>query len=413
MEPHVVIVGGGLGGLNAAKALRRAPVRVTLFDRNNFHLLQALLYQVATAVLSAGDIAWPIRWIFSRQSNVRVLMGEVRRIDLTGHVVSLDDEDVSYDYLIVATGVIDTYFGHPEWAALAPGLKTLDDALEIRRRVLSAFEIAERAHDETTRRRLLTFAVVGGGPTGVELAGALAEIAHQSLAHDFRTIDPKSARVILIEALPSILPSFPESLRRAARSALAKLGVEVREATKVEAVEPGCVVVTGDRIEAATVLWAAGVKGSPLGASLGVPLDRGGRVIVNPDLTVAGHPEVFVVGDLAAFTDDQGRPLPAVAQVAIQGGTHAARNLIRELRGAPLEPFRYVNLGSMATIGRHAAVVDLGWLRLSGFAAWLLWLFVHLRVLVGFRNRNVVLFEWIWTYLTKQRGARLIRGSGG
>jgi NADH dehydrogenase len=412
MEPHVVIVGGGLGGLNAAKALRRAPVRITLFDRNNYHLLQALLYQVATAVLSAGDIAWPTRWIFSRQANVRVLMGEVRHIDLTRRVVSVDDEEVSYDYLVLATGVVDSYFGHPEWAALAPGLKTLDDALEIRRRVLSAFEIAERAHDEDTRRRLLTFVVVGGGPTGVELAGALAEIAHQSLAHDFRAIDPTSARVILIEALPNILPSFPESLRRAARSSLAKLGVEVREGVKVEAVEPGGVVLTGERIDAATVLWAAGVKGSPLGASLGVPLDRAGRVSVNADLTVPGHPEVFVVGDLAALADGRGRQLPAVAQVAIQGGTRAALNIMCALRGAPLEPFRYVDLGSMATIGRHAAVVDLGWLRLSGFVAWLMWLIVHLRVLVGFRNRNVVLFQWIWTYLTRQRSARLIRGGG-
>jgi NADH:ubiquinone reductase (H+-translocating) len=413
MEPHVVIVGGGLGGLNAAKALRRAPVRITLFDRNNYHLLQALLYQVATALLSAGDIAWPIRWIFSRQPNVRVLMGEVKRIDLARRVVSLDDEDVSYDYLVVATGVVETYFGHPEWAAVAPGLKTLDDALEIRRRVLSAFEIAERSHDEEARRRLLTFAVVGGGPTGVELAGALAEIAHESLAHDFRAIDPTSAKVILIEALPTILPTFPESLRAAARAALAKLGVQVRENTKVEAVEPGRVIVTGDCIDAATVLWAAGIKGSELGGTLGVPLDRSGRVVVNPDLSVPGHPEAFVVGDLAAFHDDGGRQLAAVAQVALQGGKHAALNIARAVRGAPSKPFQYADLGSMATIGRHAAIADLGWLRLSGFTGWLLWLVVHLRVLVGFRNRNVVLFEWIWAYFTRQRGARLIRGGRG
>jgi NADH:ubiquinone reductase (H+-translocating) len=410
MNPHVVIVGGGLGGLYAAKSLERAPVRITLLDRNNYYLTQALLYQVATAVLSAGDIAWPIRWIFSRQANVRTLMGEVRRIDTERRAVYVDDEEFSYDYLVLAAGVVDSYFGHPEWAEIAPGLKTLGDALEIRQRVLSAFEIAERTHDENLQRRLLTFAVVGGGPTGVELSGAVAEIAHHSLARDFRTIDPRSARVVLVEALPSILPTFPQDLRDAARDALKKLHVEVRENTRVEAVEPGCLVVTGDRIEAATIMWAAGMRGAPLGASLGVPLDRGGRVIVNPDLTVPGHPNVFVIGDLASLQDERGQQLPAVAQVALQGGKHAAANIVRAIRGEPSAHFHYNNLGSMATIGRHAAIVDLGRIHFKGYFAWLLWLFIHLRVLIGFRNRTVVTFEWIWAYFTRQRSARLIKG---
>lgn len=408
MTPHVVIVGGGLGGLYVAKSLERAPVRITLLDRNNYYLTQALLYQVATAVLSAGDIAWPIRWIFSKQANVRVLMGDVRRIDTARRAVCLEGEEFTYDYLVLAAGVTDAYFGHPEWAEHAPGLKTIKNALEIRRRVLGAFETAERTQDEALRRRLLTFAVVGGGPTGVELAGAIAEIAHHTLARDFRTIDPRTARVVLVEALPHILPTFTPDLRNSAREALKKLGVEVRENTRVEAVEPGCLVVTGDRIEAGTIAWAAGVRGVPLAATLGVPLDRSGRVIVNPDLTVPDHPNLFVIGDLANFKNEQGQLLPAVAQVALQGGKHAAANIMRTVRGEPLTPFRYHDLGSMATIGRHAAIVDLGRIHLTGYIAWLLWLFVHLRVLIGFRNRTVVTFEWIWAYFTRQRSARLI-----
>jgi NADH dehydrogenase len=425
MPPHVVIIGGGFGGLDAARALAGANVRITLIDRHNYHLFQPLLYQVATACLSPGDIASPIRWILRRQRNVQVLLAEAQRIDVAAKQVVInasgDDpnatDTVAYDYLIVATGAAHAYFGHPEWAARAPGLKTLDDALEIRRRVLLAFEAAEREPDPAKQRRLLTFVIVGGGPTGVELAGALAEIARYTLRQDFRSIRPESARVILVEGSPHVLGTFTESLGDAARRSLQRLGVEVHTKAMVVAVDADGVTyrrTEGDtaleeRVDAETVLWAAGVAASPLVKSLGVPVDRAGRVTVEPTLTLTGHPEVFVIGDAAALQQD-GRPLPGVAQVAKQEGTHAARNVERALSGAPLTPFRYRDLGSMATIGRGSAVAELGAIRASGWIAWLIWLFVHIFWLIGFRNRAAVLAEWAWSYLTLQRRIRLITG---
>lgn len=408
-QPHVVIIGGGFGGLYAALALRRAPVRITLLDRRNHHLFQPLLYQVATAALSPGDIASPIRWVFRHQPNVRVLLADAREVDVAARTVITDAGHIDYDYVIVATGVSHEYVGHPEWEATAPGLKTLDDALEIRRRMLLAFEMAERESDPAARQRLLTFVIVGGGPTGVELAGALAEIARNTLAEEFRAIAPASARIMLVEAGPTILATFPERLRDAARDALGRLGVAVREGTAVTAIEPGLVTMGDDQIAAQTIMWAAGVAASPLGRTLGVPVDRAGRVVVQPDLTIPGHPEVFVIGDLAAFVQD-GRPLPGVAPVAQQQARHAARNIVRAIEGRPLEPFRYRGLGSLATIGRANAIADFGWLRLSGLTAWLLWLFVHIMKLVGFRNRLVVFIECAGAYFTYQRRVRLITG---
>jgi len=413
-RPHIVIIGGGFGGLSAARALARAEARVTLVDRRNHHVFQPLLYQVATAGLSPGDIASPIRWILRRQPNLTVLLGEVSGIDTAGRALTLTDgARIEYDYLIVSAGASHTYFGRDDWEPFAPGLKTLEDGLEIRRRVLLAFEHAERAGREADQRRLLTFAVVGGGPTGVELAGALAEIARHSLAHDFRHIDTPTARIVLIEAGPSILTAFPEVLRAKAKASLERLGVEVRTQAMVTAVDAGGVEAGGDRIEAATVVWAAGVAASPLGRALGVPLDRAGRVFVNPDLSIPDHPEVFVTGDLAAFvtgTGADGRPtfLPGVAQVAMQQAAHAARNIGRAMRGEPSRSFQYRDYGNMATIGRAAAVADFGWLRLSGYPAWLAWLFVHIMQLTGFRNRLVVLVQWAWAYITFQRNVRLI-----
>jgi NADH dehydrogenase len=425
MPPHVVIIGGGFGGLDAARTLARANVRITLIDRYNYHLFQPLLYQVATACLSPGDIASPIRWILRRQRNVQVLLAEAQRIDVAAKQVvinaSSDDptatDTVAYDYLIVATGAAHAYFGHPEWAVRAPGLKTLDDALEIRRRVLLAFEAAEREPDPVKQRRLLTFVIVGGGPTGVELAGALAEIARYTLRQDFRSIRPESARVILVEGSPHVLGTFAESLGEAAHHSLQRLGVEVYTQAMVVGVDADGVTyrrtensITGDeRVDAETVLWAAGVAASPLVKSLGVPVDRVGRVSVEPTLTLAGHPEVFVVGDAAALQQD-GRLLPGVAQVAKQEGTQAARNIEHAVRGEPLAPFRYRDLGSMATIGRGSAVAELGSIRASGWVAWLIWLFVHIFWLIGFRNRAAVLAEWAWSYLTLQRRIRLITG---
>lgn len=415
---HVVIVGGGFGGLYAAKAFRRRrDVKVTLVDCRNHHVFQPLLYQVATAALSPGDIASPIRWILRRQRNVRVLLGTVSAIDTTGRAIVLaDGERIPYDFLILATGVTHTYFGHDEWRAAAPGLKTLEDGLEIRRRVLLAFEQAERAGDPVAARRLLTFVVIGGGPTGVELAGALAEIARKSLADEYRVIDPRTARIVLLEAAPAILPTFPPPLRQAARRALERLGVEVRVNAGVTRVGEGLVEAGGARLEAGTILWAAGVVASPLGRALGTPVDRAGRVYVLPDLSVPGHPEVFVAGDLAAFVvgrDDTGRErlLPGVAQVAIQQGRHAAKNILATLDGRPWRPFRYRDHGSLATVGRNFAIADFGWLRLAGRLAWFLWLFVHIVWLIGFRNRLGVLLQWAWAYLTYQRSARLITGA--
>jgi NADH dehydrogenase len=406
---HVVIVGGGFGGLYAARALRREPVQVTLLDRRNHHLFQPLLYQVAMAALSPGDIASPIRWILRRQKNVEVLLAEVQRVDPARRVVVLGDGEISYDYLILATGATHAYFGHEEWRGTAPGLKTLEDALEIRRRVLMAYERAEREPDAAKRAALLTFIVIGGGPTGVELAGALAEISRQSLARDFRHFDPGSARIVLVEGGPTLLATFPEPLRAAARKDLERLGVEVRTSAFVTGVRDGRVEIgSTDAIDAATILWAAGVAASPLGATLGVPTDRAGRVIVQPDLTVPGYPQIFVIGDLAAFLGPDGRMLPGVAQVAIQMGRHAVRNIMRATEHQPYRPFVYNDLGNMATIGRASAVADFGRLRLKGWFAWLAWLFVHILNLIGFRNRIVVLVQWAWAYFSYQRAIRLI-----
>jgi NADH:ubiquinone reductase (H+-translocating) len=410
--PHIVIVGGGFGGLFAAKALKRQAVRVTLVDRHNHHVFQPLLYQVATAGLSPGDIAAPIRWVLRRQHNVRVLLAEVLSIDLAAKRVHLDQNaSLSYDYLIVAAGAGSSYFGHDDWAPHAPSLKTLDDALQIRARMLMAYEQAERTTDEAERRRLLTFVLVGGGATGVEMAGAIVEIARQTLSDEFRSIRTADARVLLVEAAPSILGPFPESLRDAARASLARLGVEVRENTRVTRIEEGRVWLGDEMIEAGTILWTAGVTGSPLGATLGVPLDRAGRVLVEPDLSVPGHPEAFVVGDMAGLLDLEGRQYPGVSQVAMQQAAHAARMILRSVEGQPRRPFRYKNLGNMATIGRNSAIADLGWLRMSGFPAWLLWLFIHIVWLIGFRNRITVLVQWAGAYLTFQRSVRLITGT--
>jgi NADH dehydrogenase len=410
--PHVVILGGGFGGLYAARALKREPVEVTVVDRHNHHLFQPLLYQVAMAALSPGDIASPIRWILRKQRNVYVFLGDVRRIDAAARRVLLEDgSEIPYDFLIVATGTTHAYFGHDEWRELAPGLKTLDDALEIRRRVLLAFERAEREADVARRRALLTFVVIGGGPTGVEMAGALAEIAKKSLARDFRHIDPRSSRIVLVEAGQTVLAAFPESLRAAAQRDLERLGVELRFGSPVTAVQRGRVEIGGEWLHAETVIWAAGVAASPLGATLGVPLDRAGRVLVTPELCIPGHADIFVVGDLAALNGADGKPLPGVAQVAIQMGQHAVRNILRAIEHQPLRPFVYKDLGNMATIGRASAVADLGRVRLTGYVAWLAWLFVHLLNLIGFRNRLVVMVQWAWAYFSYQRAVRLITGS--
>ena len=408
MAPHVVIIGGGFGGLNAAKALRTAPVRLTVVDRHNHHLFQPLLYQVATATLSPGDIASPIRWILRHARNTSVWLGDVRTIDLKNRRIMLvDGASIAYDYLIIATGTSHTYFGHDGWAAYAPGLKTLEDALDIRRRILVAFEEAERETNPVRQQRFLTFVLVGGGPTGVELAGTLAEIARQTRS-EFRNIDTHKARIVVIEAGPTILPSFAPALRDAARRSLSRLHVEVRENTRVTAVDDGTVMLGAERLEAGTVLWTAGVAASPITATLGVPLDRAGRVVVESDLSIPDHPEAFVIGDAAAFLDAEGHQLPGVAQVAIQGGTHAARTILRRIRGEPSQPFVYHDRGSMAIIGRGSAICDLRGLRFSGPIAWLAWLFLHIFELIGFRNRLVVMIEWATAYFTRQRSVRLI-----
>ena len=407
-DPHVVVIGGGFGGLSACRALRNAPCRVTLLDRRNHHVFQPLLYQVAAAALSPGDIAAPIRWVLRRSRNIRVLLAEVAQIDVNGRRVVLSDGDViDYDALIVAPGASHTYFGHPEWEPFAPGLKTLEDALEVRRRVLLAFERAEREQDPARRRELLTFVLVGGGPTGVELAGTLAEIARQTLRDEFRSIDTSVTRLVLVEAGPTILASFPVTLRDAARNALIRLNVEVREQTTVTGVDAHGVWLGQERLDAGTVLWAAGVAASPLLRTLGAPLDRAGRVLVERDLSIPGHPEVFVVGDAAAFTQD-GQLLPGVAQVAIQGAAHAARTILRRQRGEPGETFVYRDLGNLAIIGRGSAIADIGRLHFSGPLAWMFWLFLHIFKLIGFRNRLSVMLQWAWAYVTLQRSVRLI-----
>ena len=421
-EHRVVIVGGGFGGLAAARALRRARVRVTLVDRRNFHLFQPLLYQVATGALSPANIAAPLRAVLKGQPNTEVLLGEVVGFDVAARRVRLAGGlDLGYDTLILASGSHHHYFGHEEWAPLAPGLKTVEDATEIRSRVLLAFERAERERGRNPRRlrSYLTFVIVGGGPTGIELAGALAEVSRHTLQKDFRAIDPTKAQIVLVEAGERLLPAYPESLSESARKTLRRLGVKVATGCAVTSVEPdGVTVKRGERlirIPAHTVLWAAGVAGSDLGrllaAEASAALDRAGRVVVEPDLTVSGHTELLVVGDLAHCRDARGKPLPGVAPVAMQQGAYAARLIRRRLRGRVPAPFRYRDYGAMATIGRAAAVADIGPLHFSGFPAWLAWLFVHLMKLVEFQNRVLVLFQWMWSYVTWNRSARLITGA--
>jgi NADH dehydrogenase len=405
---RVVIIGCGFGGLFAAKALARAPVQVTVIDRTNHHLFQPLLYQVATAGLSAPAIAAPIRHVLKRQRNATVLMAEAVRIDRAARAVLLEDgQRIGYDHLIVAAGATHSYFGHDDWQQLAPGLKTLEDAFEIRRRVLLAFEHAERADSEAERSAWLTFVVVGAGATGVEMAGTLAEIARHTLRGEFRRFDPHSARVILVEGGERVLPAFVPSLSARAQHQLERLGVTVWLRSRVTGIDGQGVLLDGERIRARTVIWAAGVAASPLGRSLGVPLDRAGRVTVTPDLTIPGDERVSVIGDLAAAVSD-GRPVPGVSPAAKQMGRHAAANILRTLRGQPRRAFRYRDYGLLATIGRRAAVADFHFFRLSGFIAWLTWLFAHVYFLIGFRNRLKVMNEWAWAYVTFQRSARVV-----
>ena len=418
-RPHVVIVGGGFGGLYTAKALRKAPVNVTLVDQRNFHLFQPLLYQVATGALSPGEIASPLRAVLSRSGRTRVWMAKVSDIRPDERQVILEDEEpLTYDTLVLATGARHHYFGNTNWEPLAPGLKTIEDATEIRTRILRAFESAEREKDLDSRREWLTFVIVGGGPTGIELAGALGEIANDTLKRDFYDIDPADARIILLEAGDRVLNHMPAELSAAAERSLIHLGVRPRTGARVTNITPESVTVAiGDRVEiirTRTVVWAAGVQASPLGkllrARTGVETDRAGRVIVQPDLTIAGHPEILVIGDLANYSHQDGKPLPGVAPVAMQQGRYVAQLVQARLRGQSLPPFRYRDKGTLATIGRAKAVADFGRLRFSGFIAWLLWLFVHLMYLVEFQNRVLVLMEWTYNYLTRNRGARLITG---
>ena len=421
-RPRVVIVGAGFGGLTAARRIARLPVQVTLVDRKNHHTFQPLLYQVATAGLSPGEIATPIRSILRSHSNVEVLLEEVVDFNLEQKKVITKQQVLDYDFLIIASGATHAYFGHPEWEPLAPGLKTIEDALEIRRRVLLAFELAERQNKNQNKNITaggenappLQFAVIGGGPTGVELAGTLAEIAHHAMNHEFRNIDPRQTRILLIEGGPRVLAAYSEELSRKAEDQLRRLGVEVRTSHMVNRVEPGAVWVGEEKIAAPVILWAAGVAASPLGRKLAVPIDRAGRVLVQPDLSIPGHPEVFVIGDLAALNDESGKMLPGVAQVAIQQGDWVADTIARDLENQPRRNFRYHDKGSLATIGRAAAVAQFGKsgkFHLSGYFAWLAWLFVHIFFLIGFRNRLIVMIQWAWSYLTYERGARLITGS--
>ncbi|MDF2764090.1 MAG: FAD-dependent oxidoreductase [Rhodospirillales bacterium] len=409
--PRVVVIGAGFGGLAAATGLKKAPVAVTVIDKRNYHLFQPLLYQVATAALSPADIATPIRAILRGQTNAEVLLAKVADIDKERREVVLEDRRVPYDYLIVATGARHAYFGHDEWERFAPGLKKIDDATELRRRILLAFEQAEIAAEEAERRRLLTFVVIGGGPTGVEMAGAIAELAKMALARDFRHIDPRQARILLIEAGPRILTAFPPKLSEKAERALSRLGVEVRTGTPVTACDEDGVQLGEERIPSRCIIWGAGVAASPAAKWLDAERDRAGRVMVEPDLTLPGHPEIFVIGDTAHALDAEGKPLPGVAPVAKQQGKYVAKLIQARLADRPAPgPFRYRNLGNMATIGRRAAVADFGWLRVNGRFAWLLWGLVHIYFLIGFRNRVAVLLDWLWAYLTFQRGARLITG---
>ena len=406
--PRVVIVGGGFGGLEAAKKLVCENVRLTIIDRTNYHLFQPLLYQVATAALSPADIAAPIRAVLHKCKNAEVMLAEVQSVDVNTRVVHAGDLNVQYDYLILATGARHSYFGHPEWERLAPGLKSLEDAVEIRRRILMAFEYAEKISDPGTRAAAMTFVIIGGGPTGVEMAGAIAEIARHTLARDFRHIDPSSARVVLIEGEPQVLAAFPEDLRTSAMKQLQDLGVEVRTGVHATDLTEAGLRVGEEFIPCRVKIWAAGNNASFVGKSLGVPVDRVGRVVVQDDLTIPGHPEVQVIGDLANFIGKDGKSLPGVSPVAMQQGRHAARNIMNMIEGRKPQRFWYFDKGSMATIGRNKAVADLRLLHLSGLPAWVAWLFVHTVFLVGFRNRVVVLFQWAWAYFTFNKGARLI-----
>jgi len=409
-RPKVVIIGGGFGGLWAARRLAKAPVDVLLLDRRNHHVFSPLLYQVATAGLSPGDIASPIRWVLRKQANLNVWLADAAAVDVPRRVVTLTDGEVPYDYLIVAAGAKPAYFGHDEWATHARGLKTMEDAIAMRQQVLVAFERAERERDRAVQRKLLTFVVIGGGATGVELAGALAEISRHALAHEFRTIHPETARVILIEGGPEVLASYTPELSRFARRSLEQLGVSVWTGTRVTSIEAGVVRMGTETLEAATVLWAAGVVASPLGGTLGAPMDRMGRVLVNADLTVPGCENVYVVGDMASVQGKDGQPLPGVSQVAMQEARWAAENILRTIDGKARTAFVYRNLGNMATIGRHRAVGDLGWVKLKGHVAWWFWLLLHIYWLIGFRNRLTVMTQWAFSYITYQRSTRLITG---
>jgi len=408
---RVLIVGGGFGGLNVARSLASAPVEITIIDRKNFHTFQPLLYQVATGGLSPGEIAAPIRGVFRRDSNIVTLLEEVEDFDLDRRIVKTSEQEISYDYLVVAAGATHAYFGHEDWEPYAPGLKTIEDALEIRRRVLLTFELAERQAIAGEVDEPLNFVVVGGGPTGVELAGMLAEIARHVLAHEFRSIDPSRARVILLEGGARVLPAFPEDLSRSAEEQLRHLGVDVRTDALVTLVEAGVVHVGNTKIVAPVILWSAGVAASPLGKKLGAPCDRSGRVLVQPDLSIPGHPEVFVIGDLASLKDKNGAPVPGLAPAAIQEGQFVAKTIRRERDGKAREPFHYWDKGTLATIGRNAAVAKFGKIHISGFLAWLAWLFIHIYFLIGFRNRLLVFIQWFWSYATYERSARLITGS--
>ncbi len=409
-KPRVVVVGAGFGGLEAARALAKLPVQVTLIDRKNHHTFQPLLYQVATAGISPAEIAAPIRWILRGKKNVAVLLDEVVDFDLQHGIVRLSDLEIPYDYLIVAAGARHSYFGHEEWEPLAPGLKTVEDALEIRRRVLLAFELAEKQAAAGEPPSDLNFVIVGAGPTGVELAGTLAEIARRVLRDEFLSIDPKRTRILLLEGGPRILPTYAPDLSQSAVRQLEKLGVEVRASAMVTRIAPGAVWVGEERILSAVTLWPAGVAASPLGKKLGAPTDRAGRVLVNPDLSIPEHPEVFVVGDLATLKDEDGNPLPGVAPVAMQQGRFLAKTISRELQKLPRKDFHYIDKGSLATIGRAAAVAQIGKLHISGYFAWLAWLFIHILFLIGFRNRLMVMIQWAWSHVTYERGARLITG---
>ncbi len=408
--PRVVIVGAGFGGLYAARKLANQPVKVTIVDRRNHHTFQPLLYQVATAGLSPGEIAYPIRAIFRDAKNTEVLLDEVTGFDLDRRQVKMDEGRLDYDYLIIGGGATHAYFGHDEWEPIAPGLKTVEDATEIRRRILLAFELAERRASLEHRHTGLNFVIVGAGPTGVELAGAVAEIAHRVVAGNFRAIDPSRARIVLVEAGPRVLPTYAEDLSHSAERQLRRLGVEVMVNAKVTAVEPHAVHLGDTVLPAEVILWAAGVAASPLGRMLGCPLDRAGRVIVGPDLTIPDHPEVFVIGDMAASKREDGTLVPGVAPAAIQMGEYAARTILEDVSGKPHRPFHYWDKGSLATIGRNAGIAQIGRLHLSGFVAWMAWLTVHIYFLIGFRNRLQVLWEWTWAYFRFQRGARLITG---